>query len=412
MEGNGWGISLFDGMNIDISGNCIEGSGGPAVIAGGTSGLRIADNYFETNNAPSFGGPMVLRPESGSEPNVTVQADIVLNGASDLYAAPWPNANSYGSVMPVDNVIVTGNYHACGNECDPTAANCTGGKLNGMPQSGTLIVAAIGVTIEANSLAQITLGGMIPSQHDGPEGPSACRVPNPLVVTGTHGGFFARKVRLGTATGWDSPQGYAYLYDGGSASAQARLFLETWESDGPTTRANFLNASLLSAPTLATGLAPVVPQASVGAMMDGRSIVSLSYDHDESAAMLLAAIPLAEWPSIAGRALFAAVDVRVATSTVQVGLAIDSGDGIWHNSSSGYRQAAGNWSRVSFQCVAKQSGVLRVGLQLSATAAASGADSSSSSSNRVRVEVGAGAIGVVGAGWSRLVAASSLGLPA
>ena len=46
MEGNGWGISMADGMNIDVSGNCIEGTGGPAIIAGGTSGLRVAANYF------------------------------------------------------------------------------------------------------------------------------------------------------------------------------------------------------------------------------------------------------------------------------------------------------------------------------------------------------------------------------
>jgi hypothetical protein len=279
-----------------------------------------------------------------------------------------------------------------------------------MPPSGTLIIAAIGVTIEANSLAQIALGGQIPAQHAGPEGPSACRVPNPLVVTGTHSGFFAQKVRLRTATGWDSPQGYAYLY-GDPTTAEARLFLETWESDGPTTHANFLNASLLSEPTLAKGLAPIVPRASVGPSMDGRPLVLLTYGAQpatEAAAMLLASMPLAEWPSIAGRALFAAVDVRVATAAVQVGLAIDSGDGIWRNSSAGYRQPVGNWSRLSFQCVVKESGVLRVALQLhiGATTSTDGV-----AAGTVRVEVGAGAIGVVGAGWSRLVAASPLGLP-
>ena len=114
--------------------------------------------------------------------------------------------------------------------------------------------------------------------------------------------------------------------------------------------------------------------------------------------MLLASVPLASWPSIAGRALFAAVDVRVAAASTQVGLAIDSGDGVWRNSSKGYVQPAGNWSRVTFQCVAAKSGELRVALQLFG--------------DNARVEVGAGAIGVVGAGWSRLVEASPLGLPA
>ena len=127
----------------------------------------------------------------------------------------------------MDNVLISANYHACGPQCSAVDANCTEGRLNGMPQSGTLIVAAYGVTIEANSLYQFALGGEIPSQHPGPEGPSGCRVPNPLVVAGTHSGFYARDVRLSTATGWDSEQGYAYLY-GDPAKAEERLFLETF----------------------------------------------------------------------------------------------------------------------------------------------------------------------------------------
>ena len=67
-------------MNINIAGNCIEGSGGPAVIGGGTSGLTITANYFESNNAQGEGGPMVLQNKELG--NITVQADIVLNGAN------------------------------------------------------------------------------------------------------------------------------------------------------------------------------------------------------------------------------------------------------------------------------------------------------------------------------------------
>ena len=355
---------------------------------------------------------MVLRPASGDGPNVTLQADIVLNGGSDLYSAPWPSADTCacvalvslvalscadtscadGSSFAMDNVLISANYHACGPQCPAADANCTEGRLNGMPQSGTLIIASYGVTIEANSLYQF--GDFVPSQHPGPEGPSGCRVPNPLVVAGTHSGFYARDVRLSTATGWDSEQGYAYLY-GDPAKAEERLFLETWESDGPTTRTNLLNSTLLAAPSAAAGLAPV-PHAMAGPTMDGHATVSLQADG--AAAMLLASVPLASWPSIAGRALFAAVDVRVAAASTQVGLAIDSGDGVWRNSSKGYVQPAGNWSRVTFQCVAAKSGELRVALQLFG--------------DNARVEVGAGAIGVVGAGWSRLVEASPLGLPA
>ena len=37
---------------------------------------------------------MVLRPAGGDGPNITLQADIVLNGAADLYSAPWPSADT------------------------------------------------------------------------------------------------------------------------------------------------------------------------------------------------------------------------------------------------------------------------------------------------------------------------------
>ena len=44
---------------------------------------------------------MVLRPASGDGPNVTLQADIVLNGGSDLYSAPWPSADTCACVALV-----------------------------------------------------------------------------------------------------------------------------------------------------------------------------------------------------------------------------------------------------------------------------------------------------------------------
>ena len=62
--------------------------------------LSAADtSRAESNNAPQFGGPMVLRPASGDGPNVTLQADIVLNGGSDLYSAPWPSADTCASLQ-------------------------------------------------------------------------------------------------------------------------------------------------------------------------------------------------------------------------------------------------------------------------------------------------------------------------
>ena len=49
---------------------------------------------------------MVLRPASGDGPNVTLQADIVLNGGSDLYSAPWPSADTCACVALVSLVAL------------------------------------------------------------------------------------------------------------------------------------------------------------------------------------------------------------------------------------------------------------------------------------------------------------------
>jgi parallel beta-helix repeat protein len=81
-EGNGYGIFIGGGESIRITGNDIEGTGGPGVHITAASGVTIADNYFESECDSSFGGPLVLRPLAHltSGANLTVEADIVLNG--------------------------------------------------------------------------------------------------------------------------------------------------------------------------------------------------------------------------------------------------------------------------------------------------------------------------------------------
>jgi parallel beta-helix repeat protein len=85
-EGNGYGIFVGGGESVRIAGNDIEGTAGAGVHISTVSGVTISGNYFESENDVSFGGPLVLRPQSKSStgantrPNITVWADIILNG--------------------------------------------------------------------------------------------------------------------------------------------------------------------------------------------------------------------------------------------------------------------------------------------------------------------------------------------
>ena len=49
-EGNGYGIRVGGGESIRITGNDIEGTAGPGVMATACSGLTVADNYFESES--------------------------------------------------------------------------------------------------------------------------------------------------------------------------------------------------------------------------------------------------------------------------------------------------------------------------------------------------------------------------
>ena len=95
------GIVVFSGMNMNIQGNCIEGTEGPGIVSSNMDSLTIANNYFETNNdgnaschecpgvnVGQISGPLVLKPMlfSGKLPAdapgpITVFCDIVLTGA-------------------------------------------------------------------------------------------------------------------------------------------------------------------------------------------------------------------------------------------------------------------------------------------------------------------------------------------
>ena len=54
-EGNGFGIFIGGGESIRITGNDIEGTGGPGVHITAASGVTIEANYFESECDPQFG---------------------------------------------------------------------------------------------------------------------------------------------------------------------------------------------------------------------------------------------------------------------------------------------------------------------------------------------------------------------
>jgi hypothetical protein len=130
-----------------IEGNELEGIGGPAIIVFGmTDTIQIKSNYIATTNegrvtsegrgAGSIGartyGPLVLRPFCGLNPtgyngvgcfgspkNITVMADIVINGcltSTDCLSIPpkmdpFSCVSTYCSTFPTTGIKISANYH-------------------------------------------------------------------------------------------------------------------------------------------------------------------------------------------------------------------------------------------------------------------------------------------------------------
>ena len=125
----------------------MEGIGGPAIIIFGmTNTITIKSNYIATTNegrvtyegqtpgsvGPRTYGPLVLKPKCGLNPtgengeacfgsprNITVMADIVINGclaSTDCLSIPpkmdpFSCVQSYCSTFPTEGLKITGNYH-------------------------------------------------------------------------------------------------------------------------------------------------------------------------------------------------------------------------------------------------------------------------------------------------------------
>ena len=103
--GNGLPIVIQQAAQILIQGNVIEGNQGPAIVATDVEGLTISSNYFEANNRD----PKLNTWELSAGRNVTVNADIVLNGAmasQEDDAASYGYVQRIGSTFPCRSVII------------------------------------------------------------------------------------------------------------------------------------------------------------------------------------------------------------------------------------------------------------------------------------------------------------------
>ena len=119
------GIVVGSGSNFLIEGNEIEGIGGPAIVVWGMSNaVAIVGNYFATDDegfknsnrdggCPSYFpdcvgnqtyGPLVLQPHcdggcTGSPPNITAFADVVINGCLAAADCKLPRSWHLGCIL-------------------------------------------------------------------------------------------------------------------------------------------------------------------------------------------------------------------------------------------------------------------------------------------------------------------------
>ena len=332
---------------------------------------------------------MVLKPNPPYSVgrNLTVRADIVLNGVP----GPGP-VDVYGNAYPVNNAVLSGNYHSNGKSTDD------------VPPSAVLLIAAVGVTIVGDVCGQ-------------PDYPGGGQCPHgPLVVTGVDDrDFFASDVHIRENTGYIDPQGYVHLLPLAEAALHARSSLHTWYVDGSSSHNH---AEPLTAGNKASTLGgQALPSASITKLphsRNGSPQYQLSNEDVGPGTLTpVASIDLADWPALAGRAMYFAVDAMVLTNLTGLTLAIDAGDGSgWTYSHRivAYTEQVGAFDITSFGAImpVTQNATARFAVNLWGENPAAGKAS--------KAVLGAVAVGLVGAGWSDLVeqagfAPTGLGMP-
>jgi hypothetical protein len=388
---NGVGIVLMDGEQATLSGNSIEGTDGPAIIASCMKGLSILNNYFEDNNRKE----VYLQPRPYSlEPwprvrgasNVTVEADIVLNGAYPPNGDPLRN---FAKICASTGVTISGNTFA------PVQPNA----------SGVLLVAAAGVSITQNTLL----------------GATAVRPGSRMAVAATGNDathWLTRDVTLSGNVGWNYDRGPVRVLDADSSSSDHRMAFQTFSApDALEQRLNFAEDCCQWAPIQGA----VLPSITASEMSDGWQVQRWRVPAGHSSAATQALnISLATTPSLSRQHAYFAVKALYLNNSRPLVLLIDPGDGQWKRSVNPSGQSSPlvqkRWEVLSFEVMLHARGVARFGFELS-----SGADILVMASHRrtwqsrPTAEQGRGSavvVAAVGADWNQVLKSDDAGATA
>jgi hypothetical protein len=453
-------IVIYNANQVVVSGNEIESSGGPAIVVIGLSNtISIINNYMATNSvgmttyegqgagalAARTYGPLRLKPFcdldplgqsgtkcSGSPKNITVTADILINGcllSADCLKIPSSLSliecmSYYCNEFPTVGVVLRGNYHGTG-----TRASF---KVNQTDEVDVAYAAVVGIAMIGADISDNSCVG------------GGCQDPPPLLVTGTNAELFATKhVRMFANTGFQNGVGYKFgvtkptpghtidnPWPGAGAlsllangepedsAASSCMHYHTVTSDRVRVR-NLLARPLQPVcercccpqPLVKGGTTPTITMAAV--QFDGDTVHEWYHASGSTAtAVLLGVVDLATNPSVVNHSVYLAIQTRVQTNSSVVELLIDPGDGRWRSSGTNIAGTSpwgaqtctappGRWGISSFQLALHAQGTARFGVRLSSPAEAAAAMG-------LVLETRGIAAAVIGADWERLFAQTTV----
>ena len=305
-------------------------------------GLTISNNYFEANNRKQIylqPRPYTLKPWPTGGQNLTIEADIVLNGAYPPNGAPL---YSFARSCASTGVTISGNTFA------PVQPNA----------SAVLLVAAVGVSITQNVLLGAT--------SIKPEAQMA------VAATGNAAShWLTRDVWLSGNAGWNYKRGPVRVLDGADGLVDHRVGLHTFSA--PDVVEQYLNfAEVCCQWVPIEDLGAVLPMMTTSDMIDGRPVQRwiVPAGHTSAAAQAVN-VSLETTPALAGKQVYFAVKVLHVNYTQPLVLLIDPGDGKWERSGPSKqtdnrpRGAQPKWEVISFAVTLHTTGIARFGLELS-----------------------------------------------
>lgn len=370
-EWNGIGIAIDAGDDVLISGNDIEGHGGPGIVAAGVWGLTVFGNYYEANNNqhPTYQVGQYAMPIVG---------DVILTGAGSRLPwnaaldAPWDKSRCKvkdGKVVPNDPAGCTMPRLACGGiQCEgvtvqgnafsyrspKTAPPQCKSDPKSCEYSAVVATCARGVVVSGNELNGAG------SLFLGPAGSGA--LAKEWLAEDVHyfgNARFAPSVRMAPSMTTGSSGATAV------PMAKARQIgcptcvstgYSSWHSPA------VLHRNLCD-PTLTDKGCVGVSKPVTGQTLDGRQIFS-------AASGQLTEVPLASVPSLSGHAVYASIRVKPAQNGTSIALGIGptQAAAMNVNASSSCGGVAGQWGWcivASAHCQMTMAGSLGVWLDLS-----------------------------------------------